>query len=282
MKLRYWHPLTGPGNFGDELNVSLFNRLFGSVFEMEEYRDVDFYGIGTIIRPEVGQQNKCAIFGSGVWEVAPCYNKKNWNVFFLRGPVSSNILGYGGEKFITDAAYSILLLDDMIPPHSKKHAVSVIPHMLQMPLVDWKQVSEQTGVNIIDPYESVDFIMDEIVSSEKIISAAMHGAIIADICRVPWARLKMELLTLDETFFINELKWRDWLHSMNLSEKSIAVWNTHAQFQHKKNGYIYDIVNALQRELKDGYAFQLSSDIILGNKINCIANEVDRFLNHYK
>ena len=96
MKLKFWHPPKGPGNFGDELNVSLFNRLFGSVFEMEKYKDVDFYGIGTIIRPSVGQENKCAIFGSGVWEVAPRYNKKNWNVFFLRGPVSSNILGYNG------------------------------------------------------------------------------------------------------------------------------------------------------------------------------------------
>ena len=38
----------------------------------------------------------------------------------------------------------------------------------------------------------------------------------------------------------------------------------------------------LQREIKNGYAFQLSSDIILGNKINCIANEAERFINHYK
>ncbi len=282
MNLKFWHPRRGPGNFGDELNVSLFNRLFGSVFEMEKYKDVDFYGIGTIIRPDVGQQNKCAIFGSGVWEVAPRYDKQNWNVFFLRGPVSSNILGYGGEKFITDAAYSLLLLDDMIPRLPKKHPVSVMPHMLQMQLVDWKYISEQTGVNIIDPYAPVDFIMEEIATSEKIISAAMHGAIVADICRVPWARLKMELLTLDETFFINELKWRDWLYSMGLSEKSVAVWNTHTQSNHGEYGYIQDIANTLQREIKNGHTFQLSSDIILGNKINCIANEADRFLNYYK
>lgn len=64
--------------------------------------------------------------------------------------------------------------------------------------------------------------MEEIAGSEKVISAAMHGAILADICRVPWARLKMEFLTLDETFFINELKWRDWLFSMNLSEKKYS------------------------------------------------------------
>lgn len=282
MNLKFWHPPTGPGNFGDELNVSLFNRLFGSVFEMEKYKDVDFYGIGTIIRPEVGQQNMCAIFGSGVWEVTPRYEKKNWNVFFLRGPASSNILGYQGEKFITDAAYSILLVDDMIPRLPKKYPVSVIPHMLQMPLVDWNYIAEQTGVNIIDPYGAVEFVIEEIVSSEKIIAAAMHGAIMADICRVPWARLKMELLTLNEEFFINELKWRDWLHSMCLSEKSIAVWNTHTPYNHEKNAYIYDIVNTLQQEIKNGYAFQLSSDIILGNKINCIANEADRFLNYYK
>jgi len=282
MNIKFWRPSTGPGNFGDELNVSLFNRLLGSVFEMDKYKDVDFYGIGTIIRSDVGKKNKCVIFGSGVWEVTPCYDKKNWNVFFLRGPASSNILGYNGEKFITDAAYSILLLDDMIPKLPKKYPISVMPNMLQMQLIDWKYIAEQTGINVIDPYGSVELIMNEIVSSEKIISAAMHGAIFADICRIPWARLKLEILTLDERFFIDKLKWKDWLSSMNLSEKSISAWNMHTQCYHKKTGYIYDIIDTLQRETKNGYAFQLSSDIILGNKINCIAYEVDRFFNYYK
>ena len=48
------------------------------------------------------------------------YNTINWDVRFLRGPVSSNILGFKGEKYIADGAYCMLYDETLIPKVSSK------------------------------------------------------------------------------------------------------------------------------------------------------------------
>ena len=103
----------------------------------------------------------------------------------------------------------------------------------------------------------------------------------ADICRIPWMRLRLEIFPY-ETSFIFDMKWQDWLYSMQLSEKCGHVRNCHTQHKHDHSAFSESMVIALQKQAKNNLLYQLSSDMILGNKINCIANEADRFLNDYK
>jgi succinoglycan biosynthesis protein ExoV len=278
MKLKYMRPSVG--NFGDDLGIILFNKLFGKVFSNNRYEDVDFYGIGTIITGQTGTNNPCVIFGSGVREFAPSFRKDQWDVFFLRGPVSSNILGFNGDKVITDAAYACRVVSDIIPSADTRDKISVIPHWSQMDIIDWAYVEEHSEVHVIDPRRSVNQVLNDIVGSKKIIAAAMHGAIMADVCRVPWIRLKLEVAQ-HETLMFN-LKWHDWLYSIGMDDFCIPISTVPFLKSSNNHALITELINVLKALAKTDMGFRLSDDIVFSNKLTCISNEIDRFMNKYK
>src|SRR5690606_28992893 len=60
-------------------------------------------------------------------------------------------------------------------------------------------------------------VINEIACSEKIIAGAMHGAIVADALRIPWVRLRFGIHGF-ESPATSELKWKDWMLSLNLKK----------------------------------------------------------------
>lgn len=280
MNLSYFK--AGRGNFGDDLNPYIFYRLFPSVLS-NGTDDTDFYGIGTIVDSRIDQNRKAVFMGTGIRDLSLVYNKENWDVFFLRGPISSNALGFNGKKFITDSAYLLLLVDNEIQTEvcNKQYPVSVMPHYRLMDAVDWQLLSSQLGFHVIDPRMDTAAIVREICHTERLIASAMHGAIVADICRVPWRGLRMSLNPFEPTI-VSEIKWNDWQLSMHLHDNPVRIHNFQFSRTEEEDVMFYsEIKSKLRKAIADPSGFQLSSDKVLYSKLNQLSAEIDRFNGKY-
>lgn len=194
------------GNFGDDLNEWLWPRVFGS--DIKDFFDENtlFLGIGSILNENVPKSKNKIVFGSGyAYSSVPEIDEK-WKFFSVRGPLTARKLGIESKLAITDAA--ILCAPFLDLTTIKRRKVSFMPHHLNANL-PWKEVCELHEIEYINPCDGVESCLKKIAESEKLITEAMHGAILADCMRIPWTPVKT-------SGAINDFKWRDWTLSMEI------------------------------------------------------------------
>ena len=261
------------GNFGDDLNTWLWPQIFGKhIFSKDS--NTAFLGIGSILMEnstfikEANTYDKKIIFGTGLRSIGENITlDDSWNVMFLRGPYSSLKLTNSLSNYISDGAYGLALLPDYQKYLSlpKKYKTSFIPYFKSLDKVNWKKICADLGWNLILPTgNNMEFILNEIASSEQIISEAMHGTILADVLRVPWKRLRF-YAHIYEGVGVSEFKWNDWLLSIDITENSYI----NSPLKKKRNIFkVLTFANTIRNEklllenLKnsDAIPFQLSSD----------------------
>ncbi|MBU2951617.1 polysaccharide pyruvyl transferase family protein [Tamlana agarivorans] len=225
MKLVYYK--SEHGNFGDDLNLWMWPQIFGKDF-LKNNQDIAFFGIGSILIENsvfIEQANSCKnkiVFGTGVRSINENIKiDDSWHILFLRGPYSSLKLKGDLDHYIADAAYFLTLLPQyksyLNTP--KKYKTSFIPYFESVDKMDWQKICDDLAWNLILPTEitSVEDFILEVAASEQVISEAMHGAMIADIVRVPWVRFRF-YSHLHEGTVVSEWKWNDWLLSIGFSE----------------------------------------------------------------
>lgn len=281
------------GNFGDDLNPYIFNYFFKDLFEDQNTKNIDFYGIGTIIgsqgilSKEVDSDVKNVFFGSGVRNLSMKYNSDNWDIRFVRGPISSNILGLKNEKYITDSAYAYALMPEYqkILEEKKKYKFSFMPHLSHTQNIDWNKIGQKLDIHIISPHQEASKSLKEISQTEYLIGGAMHGAIMADVLRVPFVRLRMEAIN-SEDFLTSDMKWLDWLSSVNMNDSSVYVKNIYLNNNGLKNKvrYIF-FMKELESKLKyiknSTNLFQLSENKVFEQKLKEIDIEINKFKEEY-
>ena len=199
------------GNFGDDLNETMWNKLLPK--PLSEYLDNDtfFIGIGTRLRPKnIPKGKRIIVFGAGFGysDFPPTVNQ-NWDIRCLRGPLTADALGVDRNKVITDAA---ILCKDLYQKGIPRYDVSFIPHHLTSAEDNWEKVCKELNINFINPKQNPDFVIDDLTNSKLIIAESLHGAIIADTFRVPWIPVKIK-------GHFSQFKWNDWMQSMNLEVK---------------------------------------------------------------
>jgi succinoglycan biosynthesis protein ExoV len=97
-----------------------------------------------------------------------------------------------------------------------------------MDKMNWKKLCDTLGWHLITPETmDVEHFIREVAASESVISEAMHGAILADVLRVPWKRLRFYSHQF-EGEKVSEFKWMDWLFSIEI------YTNQYLQVQHKR------------------------------------------------
>ncbi|MCD7930762.1 MAG: hypothetical protein LUH15_05010 [Tannerellaceae bacterium] len=146
--------------------------------------------------------------------------------------------------------------------------------------INWKFIAKMTGYNIINPSDKIENIIEQICASEKIIAAAMHGAIMADICRVPWIRLKLTTFPY-ESILTSETKWTDWLHSMNIyNHCPIAINNFSFERNIFEDKIMYlELLTKLKNQKKN--IFYLSDTNILEMKLCLLNDQVNQLRKKY-
>jgi succinoglycan biosynthesis protein ExoV len=224
--LRLYYYKDHRGNFGDDINLYLWPRIFPSLVDIEnpvfafsnkktvEPAETLFVGIGSLLNHHLPDKCQKVIFGSGFgYGKAPVVDER-WTVFAVRGPITAAKLNLDPALAITDSA--VLVRNFFLRPVEKRFRCSFFAYHETAEAIDWRFVCRMIGVHYIDPSEKVKSIINQIKQSEQIICEGMHGAIVADALRVPWVSVKISRT-------INELKWQDWCSSLGLEYQPIKL-----------------------------------------------------------
>lgn len=255
-------------NFGDDLN----NELFNSVGKVEGKQIL--YSIGTILDGRV--KPKSIVFGSGVR--AKEFKKikpEDCDVWFVRGPISGHLVK---APFISDPAY--LIIDH--PKYKKlseqkKYGTSIIPYYKDKHLPIWG-ILRLFGFHIINRNTPTWQVIEEIKQSKRVISGAMHGAILADACRVPWQRLFISGSMGSEKDHVNHQKWNDWLLSILQPIPGIKI---QTPFSYLKIKFLFAPIKWLEIIVKVvlNKQFFLSEDSVYDEIISKLRLEYQNLIN---
>jgi len=204
-------------NFGDLLNPLIFHQLLPGFFDDDPIEQ--FLGIGTILGQEQGteQTEKLIVYSSGyalgdefTYGKPPVLDDR-YEILCVRGPLTAKVLGLDEKLAVADGA--LLLKYLVIPTAPKVFTYSYMPHHVSEGMYElWKERVEEAGIHFISPGQPINAIIEQIQQSEVLIAEAMHGAIVADVFRVPWIAVKAYN-------HINSFKWQDWAKSMKLDVK---------------------------------------------------------------
>lgn len=267
----------GQRNFGDDINPYILKRFLPkSVIESE---DTCVVGIGTLLNngllDELKPYKKAIIFCSGVGYGEHGQLIGNEKLIFagVRGLKSCEALLLPKEFAKTDAA---ILLADKKTDTKKKYKHTFIPHIN----TDWssgkmiKRACDDLGIKYIAPNADLEEFLDTIDKSEKVITEAMHGAIVADTLRVPWIPVKIH----------NALgfKWEDWTSSMEIdyspNELTPVYDPTTSSLSKIKSHIKFSLFKRKLKTLVDGVTY-LSSEQVFEQKLGDVLKltESDHF-----
>ncbi len=212
MKLFFYRRSDDKPNYGDELNLWLWDQIIPGILDEDE--STAFFGIGTLLNNLVKERapnaKQIVALGTGAG-----YNKgmpdidETWKIYCLRGPISALKLGVDPKLAITDGA---ALLSRLYKPTGvKRYKFSYIPHFTQSIIAndDWQEICDELGIHYIDARRPIHEIIKEIGETEVLLAEAMHGAITADTLRTPW----IPVLTSQ---WLLPSKWLDWTMSLNM------------------------------------------------------------------
>lgn len=273
------------GNFGDDLNEFLWEKIFGQPIEQLGEKETYFIGVGTRLRRKnIPVNKKIVVFGAGYgYETISPIVDENWDIRCVRGPLTAEKLKISLDKVITDPAILTAL---QYPEYDKEHDVSFIPHHLTVLEDNWENVCSGLKMNFINPTAHPDRVIEEIIKSKLVISESLHGAIIADSFRIPW-------IPVYTRSHFSKFKWDDWAASMELDlkyqylhplfNKSVRNKSNFFKYLFRKiyGQTVAKKISKLELEKCMKLVPYLSSEEIFKSRLNKMRICVSRFLEEY-
>lgn len=229
-------------------------------------------GIGTVLNDKLPSARVLHIMGSGVGygtsdEVG---QTKNWDIHFVRGLLSAEKLGIDSSFAISDPG---ILISKLRPVNTDRNIpVSFMPHIgIDSPR--YRYFIERLGWNYISPSDNEEDILGGIAASEKLITSAMHGAIIADSYRTPW-------LPINTSSEILPFKWQDWFSSLAINADLKNVPPYWPVVKNSPKSFIGNMIKTYQlkkclTQLEKHEKFHLSDEAILKQKQNELLEKLD-------
>ena len=198
------------GNVGDDLNEFIWSDLVD--FELLSDSEV-IVGIGSILNDKMPNfsNKKIHVIGSGVGYGSIPKIDSNWNFIAVRGAVTRKALGLKIDTPLLDSAY-LADFSKYIHKGEKKFGFGYIPHVQSLDKADWELICKRADLEFIDPRLNVPTFVSKLSQCNNVICEAMHGAIFADMVRVPWLPVKAYS-------HINVAKWNDWLSAFGEKAK---------------------------------------------------------------
>ncbi len=215
MFLHYHH--APRGNFGDDLNGWLWNRLLPPHWDADD--GTVLVGIGTVIGRFIPKARRYLVFSSGAGYQSPPrgFGDSRWDIVCVRGPLTAKALALPAAKGVTDGAALLALLPEYAPlPEAERSGVLFMPHHFALETGKWREVSALAGIEFVDPRDASRESIQRIRRARLVLADAMHAAIVADTLRVPW----IPLVTSPE---INTFKWLDWTGSLGLPYEPVFL-----------------------------------------------------------
>jgi succinoglycan biosynthesis protein ExoV len=199
------------GNFGDDFNLQLWERIFPNLQKLEGR--VHFYGIGTLLGGHHETTMKKVVLGAGLGETGNVASDTNWEFRWVRGPLTAREFGLPVESAIGDPA---ILWPELHAGHDANGPVGFIPHHATWDTFDWGSVAAKAGLLAINPHQTPDQVISQMRNCSGIMAESLHGAICADAMAIPWTPC-----ILAHRF--NEFKWRDWMETINRPYAAVVI-----------------------------------------------------------
>ena len=209
----YWSKIP---NYGDALNKWLWPRLFPGLLSQDD--DLLLVGVGSLINKELSYiSGRKVIFGtgSGYGLLPSARARKDWIIYFVRGPLTASYLGLDPDLGIVDSSWLINRLPEFSQPRPKRGTV-FIPHWSNDAASSWRRICQQADIRYISPLEDSVEVLHSLASAELAIVESLHGAILADYFRTPWIPLQLSKDTLP-------FKWLDWCGSVGLEYRPYVL-----------------------------------------------------------
>lgn len=198
------------GNFGDDLNEWFWDRVAPGLIDG---RGTDtMLGMGTLLQDYYAKQlpSEGAVYvlgaGAGSKGALPRITDR-WHIYGVRGPLTASYFGLPSDQVCGDPAILVRKFRELHATARK--GVGFMPHVWSLDDWDWKATCDRLGLIYVDPCADSKEIIRIISSLDKLLTEAMHGAIVADALRVPWVAL-----SISDRFEAS--KWCDWAGSLGI------------------------------------------------------------------
>lgn len=195
-------------NFGDKMNSWLWPELFGNI--IDDDMKVRLVGVGSLIKSDlIKVPGKKIIFGTGSGYGS--FPKKSfsdeWDIRFVRGPLTAKGLGLSPSKAVVDGAWLIDQIENLKWKGGDKAGIVFVPHWQSDLYSNWRYACELAGIEYLSPLSESKHVLRRLASAELVMTESLHGAIIADYYRTPWIAVELRPTTL-------HFKWHDWCASI--------------------------------------------------------------------
>lgn len=234
------------GNFGDELNPYLFERLTSQPFKyikasllwddgyiavkeltkrllrrkinLKEWFLYSYYN--TLVKPEIClavgsvlqwcHYSKTKVWGAGI--IRKQAKLPDAHYYAVRGEETVKQLKSLGLKTPGVLGDPALLLPLIYPGKvvERRHKLGVIPHFQHY--APMKKNLEASEIVVIDLLEPVESVIDRIKSCEVIYSTSLHGIIVAHAYGIP----AVWFTNPKDPLFGDDIKFKDYFSSVNL------------------------------------------------------------------
>lgn len=230
MQIFYYQRRDRTANFGDQLNIKLWQALMPDLVadpscKLDTKEDTVLVGLGTLLNhrlpQRLGSVKDVVIFSTGAGYEQPLQTlPPHWRFYCVRGPLTAQQVGLAADLAITDGG--ILLRRVTWPlypaPDFLCNPVAFMPHVHHATFAaeQWQLACDMAGLRYVDPRWPVEQVISAIRSSQLLLAEAMHGAITADALGVPWIPLTTSPRILG-------FKWRDWCASIRAPYRPVVL-----------------------------------------------------------
>ena len=199
------------GNFGDDLNKWFWERIIPGL--IDNRGDDTLIGIGTMLQTHftdaLPPHARKYVLGAGAGSKGklPDFDE-SWTVYGVRGPLTASYFDLPADRVIGDPAIIVSRFDELLSAKPRS-GVGFMPHVWSLDDWDWEKTCKRLGLVFVDPRADSKATIRQISSLDKLLTEAMHGAIVADSLRVPWVAV-----ALSPRF--EPSKWCDWAGSLGI------------------------------------------------------------------
>jgi len=202
-------------NFGDWCNNVLWPELIPDLLDPSD--GIRLVGVGSLLKSTLRQlPGRKIIFGSGsgYGAVPTSHDLSTWEFRFVRGPLTAREFRLDPDFSVVDGAWLFGLLDGYAPK-ANRSGIAFVPHWISAKFGQWHTVSEMAGLRYVDPTSDFHEVINSIATSDLVITESLHGAIFADLFRVPWIPV-----AIGPDFL--PFKWLDWAYSLDIRELEVV------------------------------------------------------------
>ena len=228
MKLHYYE--VAGGNFGDDLNLVLWDRLLPGWRGWEA--EATLVGVGTLLRRGRLPPGRKLVIGSGAGYGAPpdVSDPREWDLRAVRGPLTAAALGLPEDRAAVDPAALLPEVEGFAPEElragglragelkdggGEPREILFVPHHASVAGYDWPAICAAAGVGYQTPKADVLAVVRRIARARAVIAESMHAAIVADAYGVPWRAVEI-------TRGFNPFKWEDWARSVGMGPPAVT------------------------------------------------------------